>query len=81
MKNTIILFVLMFLQNFEFCVSNVFNFSIAPREFENDAYEKFLRDNNEYYDVFEKGLLDIAFFGTCDVLQSDRHREFCCNSD
>ena len=45
--------------------------TIALRELENNAYEK--------------GLLDIAFFGTCDVLQCGRHlnrnREFYCNSD
>ena len=45
--------------------------TIALRELENNAYEK--------------GLLDTAFFGTCDVLQSDRHlnrnREFCWNSE
>ena len=66
---------------YKHCFQFLLGLTIALREFENDAYVNFLRDNNEYYDVFEKGLLDIAFFGTCDVLQSDRHREFCCNSD
>ena len=30
---------------------------IVPREIENNSYAKFWRDNKEYYDIFEKGLL------------------------
>ena len=38
-----------------------------------DNFSKCCFPNFPYYGVLEKGLLDIASFGACDVLQSVRH--------
>ena len=38
-----------------------------------DNFSKCCFPNFPYYGVLEKGLLDIPSFGTCDVLQSNRH--------